>query len=245
MRFNGNGYYNGGSNSQNASCALASSPSYNAEDITSGAELALWIWQQYEDTGSLSFLQTYYPLMEQASEFLLAYQKLGSDGYLHAVANAHETQWAVEDPTTDLAADQALFPATVSAAITTPPPSETGAPTAESPSSSSSTSVIAGGVYFFGWTACLRAAPAENFGAFDALIFTRSPVRGLTPWRAARLTTENLPKPVMITSSPFFSVFDTVPRNDSSTIAESAFVRPVSAATASISSDLFILLPFL
>src|SRR5580693_1977199 len=116
MRFNGNGYYNGGTNSQNASCATASSPSYNAEDITSGAELALWIWQQYEDTGSLSFLQTYYPLMEQASEFLLAYQKLGSDGYLHAVANAHETQWAVQDPTTDLVADQALFPAVVTAA---------------------------------------------------------------------------------------------------------------------------------
>jgi Carbohydrate binding module (family 6) len=116
MRFNGNGYYNGGSNSSNASCALASSPSYNAEDITSGAELALWIWQQYEDTGSTSFLQTYYPLMEQAAEFLLAYQKVGSDGFLHAVANAHETQWAVQDPTTDLAADQALFPAVVSAA---------------------------------------------------------------------------------------------------------------------------------
>src|ERR1700733_6409637 len=116
MRFNGNGYYNGGSNSSNASCAIASSPSYNAEDITSGAELALWIWKQYEDTGSTSFLQTYYPLMEQAAEFLLAYQKLGSDGYLHPVANAHETQWAVQDPTTDLAADQALFPATVSAA---------------------------------------------------------------------------------------------------------------------------------
>jgi hypothetical protein len=116
MRFNGNGYYNGGNNTQNASCATASSPSYNAEDITSGAELALWIWQQYQDTGSLSFLQTYYPIMEQTAEFLLAYQKLGSDGYLHAVANAHETQWAVQDPTTDLAADQALFPAVVSAA---------------------------------------------------------------------------------------------------------------------------------
>jgi hypothetical protein len=116
MRFNGNGYYNGGSNSQNASCAQASSPSYNAEDITSGAELALWVWQQYEDTGSLSFLQTYYPLIQQTAEFLLAYQSLGSDGYLHAVANAHETQWAVKDPTTDLAADQALFPAVVKAA---------------------------------------------------------------------------------------------------------------------------------
>ena len=54
--------------------------------------------------------------MEQAAEFLLAYQKVGSDGFLHAVANAHETQWAVQDPTTDLAADQALFPAAVSAA---------------------------------------------------------------------------------------------------------------------------------
>jgi hypothetical protein len=32
------------------------------------------------------------------------------------VANAHETQWAVQDPTTDLAADQALFPATISPA---------------------------------------------------------------------------------------------------------------------------------
>ena len=114
MRFNGNGWYNGGTS--NASCSLASSPSYNAEDITSGAEIALWVWQQYQDTGSLSFLQTYYPLMEQAATFLLAYQSVGSDGFLHATANAHETQWAVPDPTTDLAADAALFPATVSAA---------------------------------------------------------------------------------------------------------------------------------
>ena len=116
MRFNGNGYYNGGSNSQNASCATASSPSYNAENVTSGAEIALWVWQQYQDTGSLSFLQKYYPIMAQAATFLLAWQSVGSDGFLHAVANAHETQWAVQDPTTDLAADQALFPATVSAA---------------------------------------------------------------------------------------------------------------------------------
>jgi hypothetical protein len=116
MRFNGNGYYNGGSNTQNASCATASSPSWNAEDITSGAELAMWIWQQYQDTGSISFLQTYYPILEQTATFLLAYQSVGSDGYLHATANAHETQWAVTDPTTDLVADQALFPAVVSAA---------------------------------------------------------------------------------------------------------------------------------
>ena len=116
MRFNGNGYYNGGNNTQNASCAQASSPSYNALNITSGAELALWVWQQYEDTGSVSFLQTYYPIIQQTATFLLDYQSLGSDGYLHATANAHETQWAVTDPSTDLAADQALFPAEIQAA---------------------------------------------------------------------------------------------------------------------------------
>jgi hypothetical protein len=116
MRFNGNGYYNGGSASNGASCATASSPTYNAETITSGAEIALWIWQQYQDTGSISFLQKYYPVLQQAATFLLAWQSVGSDGYLHAVANAHETQWAVQDPTTDIAADQALFSATVSAA---------------------------------------------------------------------------------------------------------------------------------
>jgi hypothetical protein len=116
MRFNGNGYYNGGGITADASCATASSPGFNAETVTSGAEIALWIWQQYTDTGSLSFLQKYYPVMQQAATFLLAWQSAGSDGYLHAVANAHETQWQVQDPTTDIAADQALFPATISAA---------------------------------------------------------------------------------------------------------------------------------
>ena len=115
MRFNGNGFYNGGSNTQNASCALASSPSYNAETITSGAEIGQWIWRQYQTTGSLDFLRKYYPVLQQAATFLLAFQSVGSDGFLHAVANAHETQWAVQDPTTDIAADQALFPAVADA----------------------------------------------------------------------------------------------------------------------------------
>ncbi|WP_329352929.1 hypothetical protein OG226_49180 [Streptomyces sp. NBC_01261] len=114
MRFNGNGWYAGGTT--NASCSLASAPSYNAETITSGAEIALWIWQQYQYTGDVSFLRTYYPLMKAASTFLLAYQSVGSDGFLHATANAHESQWHVLDPTTDLAADAALFPATAAAA---------------------------------------------------------------------------------------------------------------------------------
>jgi Ricin-type beta-trefoil lectin domain len=116
MRFNGNGYYNGGGITSDASCATASNPDFNAETVTSGAEIALWIWQQYQDTGSLSFLQKYYPILEQAATFLLAWQSVGSDGFLHAVANAHETQWSVPDPATDIAADKALFPATISAA---------------------------------------------------------------------------------------------------------------------------------
>ncbi|HEY3480414.1 MAG TPA: hypothetical protein VGL02_16065, partial [Streptomyces sp.] len=114
MRFNGNGGDPGPG--ANAACSQPGSPNWNALDITSGAEIGLYVWQQYQDTGDLTFLRTYYPLMKESAIFLLAYQKVGSDGKLHAVANAHETQWAVQDPTTDLAADAALFPATVSAA---------------------------------------------------------------------------------------------------------------------------------
>ena len=61
-------------------------------------------------TGDLAFLKTDFPFMEATAQFLLAYQKVGSDGLLHAVANAHETQWAVQDPTTDIAADAGAVP---------------------------------------------------------------------------------------------------------------------------------------
>ncbi|NUS17149.1 MAG: hypothetical protein HOY69_38110 [Streptomyces sp.] len=114
MRFNGNGGDPGAG--ANAACSIPGSPNWNALDVTSGAEISLYVWQQYQDTGDLTFLRTYYPLMKDSAVFLLAFQKVGSDGKLHAVANAHETQWAVQDPTTDLAADAALFPVVVRAA---------------------------------------------------------------------------------------------------------------------------------
>ena len=114
MRFNGNGGNPGAG--ANAACSEPGSPNWNALDVTSGAEISLYVWQQYQDTGDLGFLRTYYPLMKESATFLLAYQQVGSDGKLHAVANAHETQWAVQDPTTDLAADAALFPVVVRAA---------------------------------------------------------------------------------------------------------------------------------
>ena len=114
MRFNGNGGNPGAG--ANAACSEPGSPNWNALDVTSGAEISLYVWQQYQDTGDLGFLRTYYPLMKESATFLLAYQQVSSDGKLHAVANAHETQWAVQDPTTDLAADAALFPVVVQAA---------------------------------------------------------------------------------------------------------------------------------
>jgi hypothetical protein len=118
MRFNGNGYYGGGSAASNASCDSTISPSYNSLNITSGAEVSLWIWQQYLDTDNIAFLQAGYPLMKAAAQFLLSYATVGSDGLLHTTANAHETQWNVTDPVTDILAMQALFPAVASAAQT-------------------------------------------------------------------------------------------------------------------------------
>lgn len=114
MQFNGNGTYNGSLN--NASCSEGASPSYNALDLSSGPEISTWIWQQYQDTHDIAFLRRYYPLLQQTSIFLLSFQTLGPDGLLHAVANAHETQWAVQDPTTDIVAMRTLFPETVAAA---------------------------------------------------------------------------------------------------------------------------------
>jgi hypothetical protein len=114
MRFNGNGQY--GTDANNASCDDTISPSYNSLTITSGAEVAYWIWQQYLQTGNTTFLQAGYPIMKGAAQFLLSYATLGADGKLHTTANAHETQWDVTDPITDIAAMQSVFPIVVSAA---------------------------------------------------------------------------------------------------------------------------------
>jgi hypothetical protein len=114
MRFNGNGYWYGGES--DASCDESASPNYNALTITSGAEVGLWIWQQYLMSGDQTFLSANYPVMSGAAQFLLSYATAGTDGLLHTTANAHETQWNVQDPTTDIVAMQALFPAVIAAA---------------------------------------------------------------------------------------------------------------------------------
>jgi hypothetical protein len=56
-------------------------------------------------------------MMRAASEFLLAYETPGADGLIHtSPSNAHEQQWDVTDPVTDLSARRALYQATLSAA---------------------------------------------------------------------------------------------------------------------------------
>ena len=98
-------------------CDAHWSPYFNARTLSTGAEVSLWIWQQYLATQDRAFLERNYPVMAASARFLLAYQKPGEDGLLHtSPSNAHETQWDVSDPTTDLAAAKALYPATIQAA---------------------------------------------------------------------------------------------------------------------------------
>ncbi len=92
---------------------------FNARTISTGAEVGLWVWQQYLATLDRDFLRKNYPLMAESARFLLAYESPGADGLNHTgPSNAHETQWDVTDPTTDLAARKALYPAVIAAAKT-------------------------------------------------------------------------------------------------------------------------------
>lgn len=120
MRFNGPGIEYESSwkpISIGRDCDAGFKPYYNARTLSTGAEISLWIWRQYLATNDRIFLARNYPVMAASARFLLAYQKLGSDGLLHtSPSNAHETQWDVTDPTTDIAASRALYPATINAA---------------------------------------------------------------------------------------------------------------------------------
>ena len=98
-------------------CDAASRPYYNARTLSTGAEVSLWIWRQYLATGDRKFLAENYPVMIASAQFLLAYETRGADGKMHThPSNAHEQQWDTIDPTTDLSARSALFPAVIQAA---------------------------------------------------------------------------------------------------------------------------------
>jgi alpha-L-fucosidase 2 len=120
MRFNGQGIeYEGQWTpvSTGLDCAMDSRPYYNARTLSTGAEISLWIWQQYLATEDRAFLEQNYPVMAESARFLLASQKPGPDGLLHtSPSNAHETQWDVTDPTTDIAGIRALYPVVIEAA---------------------------------------------------------------------------------------------------------------------------------
>lgn len=120
MRFNGQGIEYESSwkpISIGRDCDANFKPYYNARTLSTGAEVSLWVWRQYLATNDREFLARNYPVMAASARFLLAYQKLGPDGMLHtSPSNAHETQWDVTDPTTDIAATRALYPATILAA---------------------------------------------------------------------------------------------------------------------------------
>ena len=124
MRFNGRGieyelWSKPANQPSGLNCDAGSPPYYNARTLSTGAEVSLWIWQQYLATHDRSFLAANFPVMVASARFLLAYEKPGPDGMRHtSPSNAHETQWDVTDPTTDLAARKALYAATVEAAKT-------------------------------------------------------------------------------------------------------------------------------
>jgi hypothetical protein len=118
MRFNGRGYENETWLPAPAiNCGSDFRSYYNARTISTGAEVALWIWQQYEYTDDLEFLRKNYPVMRESARFLLAYAFHDANGMLHTFpSNAHETEWDVHDPTTDISAMRVLFPDVIQAA---------------------------------------------------------------------------------------------------------------------------------
>ena len=124
MRFNGPGIEyetwdmdKGGKATIGLNCDASSQPYYNARTLSTGAEVSLWIWQQYLATEDRTFLKENYPVMAAAARFLLDYEKLGTDGLNHtSPTNAHETQWDVTDSITDIAARTALYTSTIQAA---------------------------------------------------------------------------------------------------------------------------------
>jgi hypothetical protein len=82
----------------------------------------------------------------------------------------------------------------------------------------------------------LNSAPALNFGRFFALIWIGFPVCGLRPVLAFVCCTENVPKPVKVTFSPFLTDWVMVSKIASNVSFTSFWFLPVFLATASTNS---------
>ena len=85
MRFNGQGYENETwlQGPAPINCGEDYKPYYNARTLSTGAEVSLWIWEQYRFTNDMDFLRANYPVMRESARFLLAYATRGKDGKLH------------------------------------------------------------------------------------------------------------------------------------------------------------------
>ncbi|RRA47141.1 DUF5703 domain-containing protein [Acidipila sp. EB88] len=118
MRFNGAGFENEKwLKAPGINCSEDGRPYYNARTISTGAEVSLWMWQQYLYTDDKSFLEASYPFMRESARFLLSYARHDGGGKLFTYpSNAHESNWDVRSPTTDISAMQALFPVVIQAA---------------------------------------------------------------------------------------------------------------------------------
>jgi len=98
-------------------CSSQGPANFNARTLSTGAEVSLFAWQTFQATDDIAFLRQNYPIMAGWARFMLSYAKIGPDGLLHTnPSNAHETQWDVHDPTTDITAMTAVFPAVIRAA---------------------------------------------------------------------------------------------------------------------------------
>src|SRR5215213_1896180 len=92
--------------------------------------------------------------------------------------------------------------------------------------------------------ASLRALPALKAGTLEAAIFIFSPVWGFLPSLALRSRTENLPKPVILTSSPLLSASVTTSSKAPKYFWALPSGTPASSAILSMSSLLFMVAPF-
>lgn len=98
-------------------CSSQGPANFNARTLSTGAEVSLFVWETFEATDDIAFLRRNYPIMANWARFMLSYATIGPDGFLHTnPSNAHETQWDVHDPTTDITAMTAVFPAVIRAA---------------------------------------------------------------------------------------------------------------------------------
>ena len=98
MRFDGTGWYTDGGTGNN-SCDSTAGLSYNKLTLSSGAELASWIWRQYQNTDDRAFLERSLPhinrLLASSLEEAVAGAELIVVGHGSA-AYAHDAEWRAQ-----------------------------------------------------------------------------------------------------------------------------------------------------